>query len=80
MTEQIVLLIVVAVTAALIPLAPKLLQLRISILRKIHLIRLANWHERHSKALVLAMRLIWVAIILLLLWIALSGGEIAAAR
>lgn len=74
MTEQTLLLIVAAVTAIQIPIAPKMLRLRVFVLRKVHLNWLANFHEKNSRGLVVAMRSIMVMIIVVLLWIALSGA------
>ncbi|MDH3892717.1 MAG: hypothetical protein OEV49_16770 [candidate division Zixibacteria bacterium] len=74
MKEQTVMLIVTAITAVLIPIAPKMLKFRILVLKKLHLIWLADFHERNFKVLVVAMRSIMVAIIVVLLWIALGGG------
>jgi hypothetical protein len=74
MTEQTIILIAITITAALIPLAPKFLRLRIFVLRKIHLKWLADFHERNFKVLVGAMRSIMVVIIAVLLWIAANGA------
>lgn len=74
MTEQTIILIAIVITAALIPLAPKLLRLRIYVLRKVHLKWLADFHERNFKVLVVIMRSIWVMIIVALLWIAANGA------
>ena len=74
MNEQTVLLIVTAITAALIPLAPKMLRLRILVLKKVHLVWLASFHERNFKVLVTAMRSIMVVIIVVLLWTATRGA------
>lgn len=55
------------ILVVIILLLPKLIQARVWVLRRVHLFRLADWHERNSAALVTVFRLILAAVILVLL-------------
>jgi hypothetical protein len=46
----------------LLPFVPRIISLRILALRKIHLFRLADWHERHRERLIPAGRAVMLAI------------------
>jgi hypothetical protein len=52
MGKQTVYIIVACILAVCIPLLPKLVQARVWTLRKVHLFRLADWHERNKVVLV----------------------------
>jgi hypothetical protein len=67
---QTVYILVACILAACIPVLPKLIQLRVWILRKVRLFRLADWHERNLVLLVTVFRVIFTAVILLLLLLA----------
>ena len=62
------------ILAVCIPLLPKLIQARVWILRKVHLFRLADWHERNRTVLVTVFRVIFSAVILVLLLLAALGN------
>lgn len=55
----------------LMPFVPQIIRLRILLLRKIHLFRLANWHERHRDRLIPAGRAFMVVIAAILMTIGL---------
>ena len=67
MGKQTVYIIVACILAVFIPLLPKLIQARVWTLRKVHLFRLADWHERNRVVLVTVFRVIFAAVILVLL-------------
>lgn len=67
MERQTVYIIVACILAVCIPLLPKLVQVRVWGLRKAHLFKLANWHERNRVVLVKVFRVIFAAVILVLL-------------
>ena len=67
MEYQTVYIIVACILAVCIPLLPKLVQARVWGLRKLHLFRLADWHERNLVVLVKVFRVIFAAVILVLL-------------
>ena len=67
MEKRIVFIIVACILAVCIPLLPKLVQARVWTLRKVHLFRLADWHERNRVVLVIVFRVIFAAVILVLL-------------
>jgi hypothetical protein len=67
MGKQTVYIIVACILAVCIPLLPKLVQARVWALRKVHLFRLADWHERNRVVLVILFRVIFAAVILVLL-------------
>ena len=48
-------------------LLPKLVQARVWALRKMHLFKLADWHERNQFVIVKVVRIVLAAIILVLL-------------
>ncbi len=61
-------IILVCILAVCIPLLPRLIRLRVWILRKVHLFKLADWHERNMATLVTVFRgILAVAIFGLLL-------------
>jgi hypothetical protein len=70
MEKQTVYIIVACILAVCIPVLPKIIQVRVWILRKIHLFRLADWVERNMAVLVLVFRVIFAAAILVLLLLA----------
>ena len=72
MEKQIVFIIVACILAVCIPLLPKLVQARVWTLRKLHLFRLADWHERNIVVLVTMFRVIFAAVILVLLLLAMG--------
>jgi len=67
MGEQTIYIIVACILAVCIPLLPKLVQARVWILRKVHLFRLADLLERNRVVLVMMFRVIFAAVILVLL-------------
>lgn len=71
--KPIYLFIIAGIMLALIPMAPKMLELRIRILRFMRLNRLADWHHRHSMGFILAGRLIMVAMAVLLVFAGIGG-------
>ncbi len=60
------------VLAVLIPFLPKLIQARVWIMRRAHLFRLADWHERNRVVLVRVLRAILAVAILVLLLLAVG--------
>ena len=69
MTQNMALLIVAAIVVGLIPIVPKMVGLRIKVLRWLRLNRLADWHERNIKTLTPIVRGIMGAIALVLIGI-----------
>jgi hypothetical protein len=68
MGNRTVYIVIACILAVIIPLLPKLVQLRVWILRKVHLFRLADWLELNSVRLVTISRVVLtVAIVILLL-------------
>ncbi len=67
MSNSLILLGATAITIGLIPLAPKLIRLRIRILRFLRLDWFANLHEKYFNGIVIAVRVIWVAIAIFLI-------------
>lgn len=76
MSNALILLGATAITVGLIPLAPKLLRLRIRVLRFLRLNWFANWHQKHFDGIVLGVRVFWgaIAILLIILLIADSAS------
>ena len=70
MTAQTLYLIGGLIIFGLIPLVPKMMNLRILILKKIHLIWLAEKHEQYYDGIVIAVRIIMGTIGLILLLLA----------
>jgi hypothetical protein len=70
MEIQTVYIIIACILAVCIPLLPKIIQVRVWILRKIHLFRLGDWVERNAVVLVKVFRVIFAAAILVLLLLA----------
>jgi hypothetical protein len=61
-------LILVAVLAMTLPLVPHMVRVRIGVLRWLGLNGLANWHQRGFRQIVIAVRVMMLAMILVLLW------------
>lgn len=55
------------ILAVIIPLLPKLIQARVWVLRKVHLFKLADWHERNQVVIVKVVRTVLGVLILVLL-------------
>jgi hypothetical protein len=67
-----------ALMGVLVPLVPRMLQLRILVLRKLHLNWFAEFHERHMQGLIWFIRAILVALALLLIWLASQGSAVGS--
>jgi hypothetical protein len=59
----------------LIPLVPRMIQVRIAVLRKLHLNWLADFHERHLEGLTWFVRALLAILAVLLVWVATSGSH-----
>jgi hypothetical protein len=59
--------LLVACILAVCILVPKLVQARVWALRKMHLFKLADWHERNQFVIVKVVRIVLAVIILVLL-------------
>ena len=68
METAIVYLILAAVLAVTLPLVPYMVQVRIKVLRWLGLTRFARWHERGFRQIVMAVRVMMLAMILVLIW------------
>jgi len=66
-----------ALMGVLVPLVPRMLQLRILVLRKLHFTWLAEFHERHRAGLIWFIRAVLVAAALILIWLAPTAGPAA---
>jgi hypothetical protein len=73
MDKQSYYLIIAAILFVLIPLVPHMLRLRIKVLRWLHWNWLADRHERHLGGLVTAVRIIFLAIAVYLVWLAFNN-------
>jgi hypothetical protein len=62
----------------LIPLVPQLVRLRITVLRKLHLTRLADFHERHLGGLTWFIRGILAVAAIVALWLAAGGTSVGS--
>lgn len=58
---------VACILAICIPLLPKFVQARVWVLRKMHLYKLADWHERNQIFIVKVVRIVFAVFILVLL-------------
>lgn len=72
MSQKLALFIVAGLMLGMIPIAPKILALRIRVHRFLHLGGLADWHERHCRVLLVIARLLLVAVALVLAGIGLG--------
>lgn len=64
---QPIFILVACILAVFILLLPKLVQARVWALRKMHLFKLADWHERNQVVIVEVVRIIFAVFILVLL-------------
>ena len=71
-TQSTIVFIIALLTVALIPLAPKLLRVRIRFLRWLHLDWFANLHENHFRTWVIIIRVTLAIVALLLFWAAFA--------
>ena len=60
-------ILVACILVICIPLLPIFVKMRVWVLRKMHLFKLADWHERNQVEIVKVVRIIFVAVILVLL-------------
>ena len=74
MQQSTALILLAAVAVALIPIVPRLVQLRVRILRFVRLNRLADWHERHTGAITLAVRVMLGVLAAVLAYLGVSAG------
>jgi hypothetical protein len=63
--------------AVLIPLVPRMVQIRIAVLRKLHFHRMADFHERHGEGIVWAVRGILAVLAVVLVWAAFARSNAA---
>lgn len=73
MPKNIVFIIVAAIIAALIPIVPYMLRVRIWVLRKIQLVWFADLHDNHFEGFVLAVRIILATLVIFLLFHGIWG-------
>lgn len=73
MTQAVALLIIGVVCLALVPIAPRMVSLRIHVLRFLHWQSFADWHQRHRAGLTLGLRLVMTALGVVLITMGLSG-------
>ena len=64
---QPIFILVACILAVCILFLPKLVQARVWTLRKMHLFKLADWHERNQIVIVKAGRILFAVVILVLL-------------
>ncbi len=74
MTKPTLYIIVAFLIMAMVPLVPKMIALRTTVLQGLHLRSFADWHNRNARTLTLIVRGIFVAIAVVLLIIGLTGG------
>ncbi len=67
MSRDSILIIFAALFVLLTPIVPQMLNLRIRVLRWMHLYALADWHERNIRVLVPVVRIILVVFALVLM-------------
>lgn len=73
MTQSTLLIIVGALMIVLVPIVPLMVEFRVKVLHAMHLHGLADWHERNKNVLVVAVRIIFVILAVVLLAMGLSG-------
>lgn len=73
MSKSLILVILAAIMLILVPIIPKMISLRISILRWLKLNRLADWHQRYSKGIAVFVRVILIVLAGYLLYIGVPG-------
>jgi hypothetical protein len=64
-------LLIAVILALVLPLVPHMVQFRIGVLQRLGLKWIAEWHEKESRQIVIAVRFMMLAIIGILLWKAL---------
>ena len=64
---------VACILAILIFILPKLIQARIWVLRKMHLFKLADWHERNQIFIVKIVRIVFTVFIIILLLLTVAA-------
>ncbi|MEZ5359377.1 MAG: hypothetical protein R3F48_11165 [Candidatus Zixiibacteriota bacterium] len=62
-----------AVMAGIIPIVPKMLNLRIWVLNKLHLKGLANWHRRAATPIIITVRMIFAVVSIILIWLGVQA-------
>ena len=70
MTQETAFLILAFILVFLVVIMPKVIELRIRILRWLRWNRLANWHERNMKVLVPVMRVLLSVLVIILIVLA----------
>jgi len=75
MEKQYAFALMAVIMAILIPLVPKMVRLRIAVLQKLHLNRIASWHERYADGIVFWVRLLLGALAVILVLLAF-GAEL----
>ena len=73
MTEQTYCIVVALILVALLPLVPKMIALRTRVLHALRLRSLAGWHYRNAGTLVVAVRVIMMAIAVTLAVLTFAG-------
>lgn len=74
MQQSTVLLSLAVVLLALIPLVPKMIQLRVRVLHFVRLDGLANWHERNVRAITFGVRILLGLLAIVLGYLGVTGG------
>jgi ABC-type nickel/cobalt efflux system permease component RcnA len=73
MSETVAYFIVAGLLMLIVVIAPLVLSLRIRIFRWLHWNWLANWHERHSKPIIVSVRVIMGAVAVYLIVLGVRG-------
>ena len=74
MSQSTLLIMAAFLIIGLVPLVPKMIELRTMVLRWLRLRRFADWHERHARPLTLVVRVIFAAFGIVLLVAGLTGA------
>jgi len=73
MELRVFLFVIAVLLIVLIPIAPKMLKVRIAVFRKLKWNSLADFHEKHFDQLVIVARTIMVLVIAILVFLILLG-------
>lgn len=73
MSKSLIFVILAAIMLVLVPIIPKMISLRISILHWLKLHKLADWHQRYSKGIAVFVRVILIVLAGYLLYIGIPN-------
>lgn len=71
MSKSVAIIVIGVILLGIVPIVPKMLALRVRVLHFFRWNRLADWHERNARGIIIGVRLLFAALAVYLLMLAI---------